>query len=244
MDKKELLKSLNLNLNDNISVEDLLKEMDNYICPLDRKNADLIEGRIRVSGYENTMLQILKDHDVYHCTDVKKSNSILNKKILEEFVWEVAKVNHIQGKKRATSTLIVEYILNKGLDFYENLKEGKLNLVEEMNSYVFERTNPKRNECSWCSKVCKLLHEFLFDDDKYFIYDSNILNRLNDYRMYYRLERTPKNSLDVLKSKNWYQNFWNSLNELKDVLKDDLKRREIDHIIWGFHKYKVDLIRV
>lgn len=49
MDKNTLLNLIKSNIeNDNISIDDVKKELDNYyICPLDKKNSLIIENRIK-----------------------------------------------------------------------------------------------------------------------------------------------------------------------------------------------------
>ena len=83
-----------------------------------------------------------------------------------------------------------------------------------MDSYVYEKSGYKRHECSWCSKICKYLNEYLYDGDGYYIYDNNVKNRLNNYRKSNGLHNTIKKTINS-GDPNWYVNFCNSLDELR-----------------------------
>lgn len=90
----------------------------------------------------------------------------------------------------------------------------------------------------------KNLQEYLFDGDSYYIYDNNAVGKVNDYREYYGLEKTAKTTIDVKKNPTqWYENLCKSLDELK-AKSQGLSRTEIDHILWGYEKFKVDLVRI
>lgn len=148
---------------------------------------------------------------------------------------------------------IADFIMKNEFDFYMRLHAGNLDLVEEMEAEVYKKNlknGNNRHECSWCSKVCKYLNECLFNNDAYFIYDSNVKERLNDYRKFYGLVATPKTKIELTKNNpeaKWYTNLWNSLEELKTNLynkkNESLSRNEIDHILWGFTKYPVKVAR-
>lgn len=159
---------------------------------------------------------------------------------------KIATENKIQGKNKDKNVpnLITNYITILGTHFYDRLKNSDKRLIEGMEAYVYINNNRKRHECSWCSKVCKYLNEHLFNNDKYYIYDSNVLNRLNIYRKYYKLKKTQKENLNIKSSKNWYTNLCNSLDELRKEIGTNSSRSEIEHILWGFTKYNVDLVRI
>lgn len=57
-------------------------------------------------------------------------------------------------------------------------------------------------------------------------------------------KENPKKDLEVKSNKNWYVKLCNSLDELNNKLPNKLKRFELDHVLWGFSKYKVDLDRI
>lgn len=246
MNKDILIETIKTNLRDNISIDDILRELKNYICLLTRENADLIEDCIgRDPNYQDKMSPIIKKVGVYqNGSSLQVISESLTINELENFVWQVAIGNSIQGKTHSVKTYISKFILNNGQVFYERLRKGDLKLVEEMEAYVYAQGGRIRHECSWCSKVCKFLHDYLFNKDAYYIYDNNVKNRLNDYRRYYHLCQTPLGSIDVYRERNWYTNLCNSLDELKDSLVDRLERFEIDHILWGFTKYNVEVARL
>ena len=214
-----------------------------YICLLTRRNADLIEGYIaKDPKYPNNMSPIIRDLGIYqNGTPISEICEIMGNSDLNKFVWQVAVSNSIQGKTHATKQLITNYILGCGANFYERLENGDLRLVQDMVSYIVSRGG--RHECSWCSKICKYLNEYLFNNDKYFIYDGNVKKRLNVYRVYYGLPKISRKNIEHC-DVNWYVNFFNSLEELRNQLKDKLTRSEIDHIMWGFHKYSVTLTSI
>lgn len=244
MNKRSLLSLIEQNIkNNDISIDDVKKELDNYICPLTKNNVAIIEISIKDDpNYKDNTSIIIKNLGLYQNYSLSKTiNSKLTKQILERFVWQIAIDNNIQGKSHSVKAQIAQYISQLGDKFYDRLKTCDWSLVEEMEAFVFK--NNTRHECSWCSKVCKYLADYLFNGDNYYIYDSNVKNRLNDYRKKYGLKKTRKEDLEAKSNKNWYTNLCNSLDELNDELPVKLKRFELDHVLWGFSKYKVDLDR-
>lgn len=235
------------NLGENISILNILNEIKHYICLLTRKNSDVIEYYIAqdVKYGNNKMLLFIKKLGIcQNNSSLKKINRVLNRNELEKFIWLVASSNSIQGKSNSVKKAIAEFITNKNIKFYKKLRDGNINLVQEMEKYVYVKSNFKRHECSWCSKICKYLNEYLFNNDKYYIYDNNVKNRLNDYRKYYKLYKISMKSINIQTEIDWYINFWNSLDELRKSLSNKLSRSEIDHIMWGFDKFKVQLARI
>lgn len=250
MNKNELIKMINDNLDDDISIENIINELDNYICLLTEQNSEIIEQCIEEDPkYSDVLSPIIEPLGIYkNHSSCETISQKLDKNILEELVWKIAVENSIQGKNPEVKTYIADYVLGLGIRFYERLKDGEWELVEEMEHHVYNEGGEKRHECSWCSKVCKYLHEALFDEDKYYIYDSNVKNRFNDYRKYYGLSQTSKKSIDVKNTPDgWYRNLYNSLDELRQNRADNgesLTRNKLDHILWGFAKYKVEVARV
>lgn len=244
MNKNLLLNMVGNYLKNDVSINDILTELDNYICLLTRENADIIEKCIANDpNYPDIMSPIIKKVNLFqNNSSIKTIYNSLGRVELEDFVWKVAIANSIQGKNLSVKTYMADYMLNKENQFFERLQVGELKLVEDLECFVYQSGNNVRHECSWCSKVCKFLHDYLFNNDAYYIYDNNVRNRLNDYRSYYELPQTSMSILDV-NNKEWYQNLCRSLDELKNKLKDKLNRSEIDHILWGFAKYKVVLAR-
>ena len=245
MDKNVLLELIKNNVEDDVSINDIIDELDNYLCLLTRRNADLIESFISVDpNYPHKMEPVIQNAGVFKNNSTPEEiNRALTKKKLDEFVWVVASVNSIQGKTQTAKSNISNFIIEKGISFYERLKAGDLNLVEEMERHVYSKGGSKRHECSWCSKVCKFLHEFLFNNDAYYIYDNNVKARLNEYKKYYGLKLAKKKQFEVKNNEHWYLYLCQELEDLRKSLDDELKRYEIDHILWGFAKYKLDLAR-
>lgn len=183
MNKRSLLLLIEQNIkNNDISLDDVKKELDNYICPLTKNNVDIIEKSIKNDpNYKDNTSIIIKNLGLYQNNSLSEIiNSKLTIQILENIVWQIAIDNSIQGKIHRVKTLIALYISRSGVNFYDDLNKGDWALVEDMEAFVFNNTT--RHECSWCSKVCKYLNDYLFNGDNYYIYDSNVKNRLNDYR--------------------------------------------------------------
>lgn len=241
MNKTSLLGMIDGHLSTDISIRDIRDELKHYISPLTKNNLQIIETGMNVK-HLNDMKKIIQQMGVYqNQSDFKKILKALTRANLENFVWQVAISNSIQGKTKQSRDAIVDFILNKGAAFYNRLKNGDWALVEEMEVFVSSKS---RHECSWCSKTCKYLQEYLFDGDSYYIYDNNVVGKVNDYREYYGLEKTAKTTIDVKKNPTqWYENLCKSLDELK-AKSQGLSRTDIDHILWGYEKFKVDLVRI
>ena len=250
MEKNKLIEEVKGHLKNDTSIDEIHKELDNYICLLTKRNASLVESCISVDPrYPNRMGKFIETLGIYqNGSSIDKIISVLDRNKLEKFIWIVASENSIQGKKPIVKTYIADFILNTR-NFYERLNNGDWILVEEMEKAVYQRNINNRHECSWCSKVCKYLHEFLFNKDKYYIYDNNVKKRLNDYRKYYGLAQVKKKDIELTKNNldvKWYQNFCNSLDELLNKRKmagEVLTKIELDHILWGFTKYPVEVAR-
>jgi len=251
MNKDELINVIKNNLGNDISIDDIKRELDKYICLLTRSNADLVERSInRDPRYPNKMRDYIIKLGIYQNeSSIPTIRERLDREHLEEYIWIVATENSIQGKRPIVKTHIADFILNSS-NFYERLRAGDWSLVEDMEAEVYTKNLGRRinrHECSWCSKICKYLHEALFNNDAYYIYDNNVKNRLNDYRKKYNLSSTPKRSINIKYNENWYQNLCLSMDELKEKRNgcgENLTRSEIDHILWGFTKYPVEVSRI
>lgn len=241
MNQTSLLGTIAGHLSANISIRDIQDELRHYICPLTMSNLQIVETGINANNSSNGMKQIIQKVGIFqNSSSIQNIQKALTRANLEDFVWQVAISNSIQGKSKQSKDAIVDFIWNQGATFYIGLKKGDWTLVEEMEKFVSLKS---RHECSWCSKVCKYLQEYLFEGDSYYIYDNNVVDKLNDYRDHYGLERTKKKTIDAKKTAQWYENLCESLDELK-TKSSGLSRTEIDHILWGYEKFKVDLVRV
>lgn len=249
MEKKAFIAELIKGLPNEISINDVIKETEKFICPLTKENASLIERFIeRDKKYGNKLAEEAKKNGI---SKIDRSTQDIadtpTRENLESFVRQVAIITSIRGATKSANKAIVDFIISKGKAFYDELEKGEQSLVQEMESYVYRNADRSRRECSWCSKVCKFLNEYLFECDGYYIYDSNVVNELNDYRKYYGLDATLEKDIDAKKERNWYVNLWNSLDEIRNKANEKekalLKRSEIDHIIWGFKKYKVNIVK-
>lgn len=239
MNKTSLLRMIDGHLSIEISIRDIRDELKHYICPLTKSNSQIIEKE--TVNQLNSQVKILKKLGIFqNSSSVQDIQKALTRANLEDFVWQVAISNSIQGKTKQSKVAIADFILNKGAMFYIRLKNGDWTLVEKMEVFVSSKS---RHECSWCSKVCKYLQEYLFDGDSYYIYDNNVVDKLNDYRDYYGLKKTVKKTIDVKVTAQWYENLCKSLDELK-AKSPGLSRTEVDHILWGYEKFKVDLVRI
>lgn len=239
MNKTSLLGMIDGHLSAKFSIRDIRDELRHYICPLTKSDAQIIEKETQ--NQLNSQVKILKVLGVFqNRSSVQNIQKALTRANLEKFVWQVAISNRIQGKSKQSKDAITDFILNQDATFYRRLKDGEWTLVEEMEKFVSLKS---RHECSWCSKVCKYLQEYLFDGDSYYIYDNNVVGKLNDYRKYYGLKRTVKTTIDVKVTAQWYENLCKSLDELK-AKSPGLSRTEMDHILWGYEKIKVGLDRI
>ncbi len=256
MDKKNLLNELDRYLGTELSLNEIYSELKNhYICELTEYNSNVIEDGIRNDpNYEDKMSPIITNLGIYQngSNDAVIMERLFNGDVLERFVWQVAISNSIQGKTHEAKNSIADFIRSNGFSFFEKLREGNKALVQDMDKHVYISSGKKRHECSWCSKVCKYLHEYLYNTDAYYIYDNNVKEKLNDYRGYYGLSKILNRDIKVIVEpsrdnndivvNNWYENFWNALEDLREGT--GLNRTQLDHIMWGFAKYKVELVRV
>jgi hypothetical protein len=162
-------------------------------------------------------------HGNISCKDVYKD---FTKSSLFVIIRQIKIDNKIQHTNNTQLNIFTAYILDPINDYFCKILNGDLTLIEEMNEYVF-KVGHYRHEWSLTTKICKTFNQLLFGLDSYYIYDSVVNSHLDRYRASY--------SLPAL-NKDYYANYWNSLEDLRLNLPDKLKRNELDHIIWYRNK--------
>jgi len=163
-------------------------------------------------------------HGKISCEDILYIN--FTEDSLFQIIRQIKIDNMIQHTNVSQLKIFVGYILDPLNDFFCRIFNGDLTLIEEINDYVFFEGN-YRHEWSLTTKICKTFNQLLFGLDDYYIYDSVVNSHLDIYRAKY--------GLPVL-NKDYYKNYWRSLEDLRSHLPATLTRNELDHIIWYRNK--------
>ncbi len=213
--KIKLIKTINSNLT-----------VENNIVLLTKDNAKIVEDKIEedIRNKKEHTKKIIED-----CKSTKSIDDIIkDKDILLDVIKHIAKDNSTftnLPNRFYRFDIIIEYMMDSNNEFFKRLKNGDINLPDEITCYS--------NEKSLASKICQELAEYLYGKDYYYKFDSVLCNMIPFYLDYYGVKHYFK---DKLSEKVSYVCFHNILDDLKSKVGSDITRKELDHIIW--HSYK------
>lgn len=132
--------------------------------------------------------------------------------------------------KESRISKVIDYISDSKNHFFESLKKGDIDLPDEINACA-DNGMP-----SLSSKICKYLHEYIYNKDAYFINDSYIRAlALFYYEHNFGKPHPTYDSISKINKLN-YKELFLLLEEIRLKACPTLKRSEFDHIIWYSYK--------
>ena len=172
---------------------------------------------------------------------------VFNRSNIEQMIEQIDKDNStfdvaISSKKgsRLARYSFCDYILNPANDFLRKLDAAIPTPVNKQLSELVD--NLKKSHTSYsakslASKVCKYLHEYYYDNDKYYINDKVVRSMLPYYLNHYGVPH----SLNTQKDRDVsYVVLYDYLEKLRETAKNKhgsyIKRSELDHILWYCYK--------
>lgn len=181
---------------------------------------------------------------------VKRYKNNPNRSNLEKIIKSIDKQNstHLSasGKKRGDNQGIkktVDYIFNKiGLDkLNEQIKEGKNSLIDE----IAINSIPNRYIISFASKFCTYMSRYMFNDDKFSIYDGIMANILPYYYYKYSLKKREIKITNKIIKENGYAWYISIIDEIikgvESKEKYKISRKSLDHLLWYYYKGDRDI---
>lgn len=137
--------------------------------------------------------------------------------------------------KESRISKVIDYISNPENRFFERLDNGDISLPDDINNCA------NNGMSSLASKICKYLHDYIYDKDAYFINDSYVRAlALFYYELYLGKSHSIYSSINKMSKIN-YRDLFSILEEIRIEVCPTLKRTDFDHIIW--YSYKSYMIK-
>ena len=138
---------------------------------------------------------------------------------------------------------VVKYIIDKKNCFFDKLKNKNIDLPDEL----LKKARKHKDIKSFCSKVCKFLNDYIYNNDGYYINDTYVRRALPFYLKYYGISQIK------VKGNMQRVNKWSSIDNLSyadlhkalDILNKaanqkhkgkKIKKSELDLIMWYCYK--------
>lgn len=215
---------------------------------LTEKNVKLIDFIIKNdSNYRS-------DNDEINVTStlnlVKKYKNEQSKENLEKIIKSIDKQNSthlsVSGNKKGDNKGIestVSYLYDEiGVEkLNKQIKDGDNSLVDKIainsinNRYII----------SFASKFCTYMSRYMFNDDKFSIYDGIMASILPYY--YYRYSND-KEKIIITNKKiqnngyQWYSSIIDSvIKGAKNTENYEISRKDLDHLLWYYYKGDKDI---
>ena len=210
---------------------------------LTEKNVKLInfimknDSNYRIDNDENNMLSTANLVKQY------KNNPSRNN--LKQIIKAIDKQNstHLSasGTKKGNNTGIdntTDYIFYKiGIDnLSKQIYEGNSLLVDD----IATNSIANRYIISFASKFCTYMSRYMFDDDKFSIYDGIMASILPYYYFKYvnnEEKITINNNKIKIKGYQWYRTIIDNI--IKGTLEKEkylISREDLDHLLWYYYK--------
>lgn len=199
---------------------------------LDKDNSRIIEGNLlKDSDYFPFSKHIydyifkLKNVPLYSDPDLK----IKLKCVIRQIDTDNS-TGEWRFHKESRISKVIDYISDSKNHFFESLKKGDIDLPDEINACA-DNGMP-----SLSSKICKYLHEYIYNKDAYFINDSYIRAlALFYYEHNFGKPHPVYNSINKMYKIN-YKDLFSILEDVRIRACPTLKRNDFDHIIWYSYK--------
>ncbi|MBR2588671.1 MAG: hypothetical protein IKD77_05675 [Bacilli bacterium] len=233
-----------------IDVDEVLKfEInENDLPKLVEKNVKLIDfiinndSNYRSDNEENNALSTLNL--------VKQYKRNPSKDNLEKIIKAIDKQNSthlsVSGNNTGDNKGIektVEYIYDKiGLnELNERIKNGDTSLVDEI---AINAVN-NRYIISFASKFCTYMSRYMFNDDKFSIYDG-IMARILPYYYFMYVDNKKRvvinNKIMKKKGYEWYSSLIKQVIKQTKVKENyQISRKDLDHLLWYYYKGDKDI---
>lgn len=181
---------------------------------------------------------------------VKQYKNEQSKENLEKIIKAIDKQNSthlsVSGNKKGDNQGIkntVDYIFDKiGVDeLNKQIKEGNSSLVDKiaMNSIN------NRYVISFASKFCTYMSRYMFNDDKFSIYDGIIASILPYYYYKYGDDKEKiiiNNKIMQKKGYQWYSSIIDTvIKGATNIEKYEISRKDLDHLLWYYYKGDKDI---
>jgi hypothetical protein len=229
-------------------LEVLQFELDeNNMIKLNSFNSSLIERKIN----QDRRYRVDKAYVLYRSYGVRLPE--LSYQRLKALIWEIKKVNRIQGVEKAWASIIANFVFafpRGGLaGFCIELLAYTPSLVNEMVNYMSRHGATRK--ISWCSKICKYFEmwEGLNRDsnyqNQYAIYDRVLSVTLPYYLHKYNIPywggtQWNSRSMELNKVIEHYSQYDDTVSQLQQQICDQnhdfLSKHQIDHILWYYYR--------
>ena len=231
-------------------VRKLKLEYRNNIVLLNRKNANKIENAIK---QDKDSIEFARQ--MYEALFKGKTKKYVIEKLIKNNNRELAILLRLIDIDNSTNVWryseegkdafkeVVKYIIDKKNCFFDKLKNKNIDLPDEL----LKKARKHKDIKSFCSKVCKFLNDYIYNNNGYYINDTYVRRALPFYLKYYGISQ--------IKVKGHLQrvNKWSSIDNLSyadlhkalDLLNETanqkhkgkkIKKSELDLIIWYCYK--------
>ena len=202
------------------------------------KNLQLDENQMVILNEHNSKIvedAISSDNNYNQNKGLESFNNIKDKnnptfKEIKLIIDNISSENSTRTDNESKNA-ITEYIININFHFFEDLKQGNIELVDKILNYL--KTKKCSKQKSLASKVVKYLDEWFYKKNDFTINDSVVRNVLPYYAYKYLNQDLLNTNLDNFS----YVNFFKICKEIKEK-NQNLTLNQIDHILW--YSYKND----
>ncbi len=227
------------------------KKDENYVVCPNKRNAEIIEKKI-------------EDDESYNAHFTEKMLEYYNLKLKESGgcprtgeeakgpIQDIIRMIDLENstnqwrykEKRRYLKKMVKYIVTSKYKFWNRLKDGDKKLPDDLRAYAFGKQSEDTSEGkdgqggprSLASKVCRYFSEYFLKKDNYYINDSVVRHVLPYYQDSY--ETASRIKTKTASGKLTYEELHRYLDELREKACPDLKRRELDHILWYCYRFE------
>lgn len=173
-----------------------------------------------------------------------------NKKNIDEVIKIIDKQNstHLtvsgnnegnnKGREMTSKYIFYEIGIEKLLS---RIKDGDRSLVDD----IAKNSIKGRYIISFASKFCAYMSRYMFDSDKFCIYDG-VVSKILPYYYYEYVENNKKitvtNNMVKKNGYGWYINFVDEIiDNVKKEEKYNITRKDLDHLLWYYYKGDKDM---
>jgi len=181
---------------------------------------------------------------------VRQYKNEQSKENLEKIIKAIDKQNSthlsVSGNQKGDNQGIkntLDYIFNEiGIDeLNKQIKEGNCSLVDRIARNAINN----RYVISFASKFCTYMSRYMFNDDKFSIYDGIMANILPYYYYKYSDDKEKiliNNKIMQKKGYQWYSSIIDIVIEgVKNREGYEISRKDLDHLLWYYYKGDKDI---
>lgn len=199
---------------------------NNHLLELNSNNAQLI---LNLIDHDPSYSHKLTEKMFNHHSSLNGGSFPLNNKDAVEDVLIILDLENSTQKWRVKKEVIfkmADYICNSSQNFFNELKNGKPDVVDKLVKHVKEQLS--RTELSICSKACRFFEKKLYGNDAYYAYDKVLIENIPYY--------ANRLGIDIKDNYSCYSDFHDAMEEIRKASNKNISKFELDQMIWYAHK--------